>query len=711
MSRFAYDWTVTPTILNHFIASWNRQRNPSLSKHLDKPGGQLLGIKGIRQDSNFPQMGFGGGDRINFPLVGYQSDDLLVGNAWQFANTLSVMRGRHSMKFGVDWRTNGLNARNNAGPAQFNFGADVTGLPGFVQTGHAFASMLLGQVNSASVNIDTPVGSQFRMLAMFFQDDWRVNNRLTLNIGGRWDYQPQQTEKYDRIHNFNPLLTDPNTIGLLGAVEYAGTGEGRTGSRNFYPNSMKHFSPRVGLAYQITQKFVFRAGYGIFFNGRIPNDWSGVPYGMKYGWQAQNVVNQPNAGVSAFNWDNGYPGVVQPPGVLSPSIAQNLWGPVGWDPDGGRVGYTQQWNTNFQYELPAGVVVDLGYVGTKSTGILANQLRQINQMSPSHLVLGDVLGQWIDRQSAIPASAQARGATYPFANPGTWMPVQQTLQPFPQIPNWSTVLSNNSPLGFTTYHSMQFQVNKRLSHGLQFLANYNWSKSIDNLDSAFGSWTNYGRPLDYYNLGLEKTVSAADRTHIVKVGAMYDLPFGRGRQWGRDTNPFAEFLAGGWTLQYIGNYMSGLPLGFGGTGVPNFNNAGVQRALIINPNGDSLRNSSFDSSAFQMNNISAQGYAPHRYINTSLVRDPPRYTFGNASYRMSQIRDFAFYNDDISLQKNFPFLSERGGRIQFRAEFLNLFNRHRFAGINTNPANPLFGQITSVSNDRRQIQFGIRADF
>jgi hypothetical protein len=110
-----------------------------------------------------------------------------------------------------------------------------------------------------------------------------------------------------------------------------------------------------------------------------------------------------------------------------------------------------------------------------------------------------------------------------------------------------------------------------------------------------------------------------------------------------------------------------------------------------------------------MSNISTGGFAGHNYINTSLVKDPPRYERGNASRRHDDLRGFAFYSDDASLQKNF-YPVERV-RVQFRGEFLNMFNRHRFSGINTNPASPLFGQITGVSDDRRQIQFGIRADF
>jgi hypothetical protein len=709
--RVAHDWTVSPTMLNHMVASFNRQLNPSTSKHVKEPGAQILGIKGIQQDSNYPQIGGLSGDRVSFPTLGYQANDVLAGTAYQFIDTLTWIKNNHSLKFGFDFRWNGLNARNNAGPGQFNFGADITGLPGFNQTGHGFASMLLGEFSSASVNIDVPVGSQFPMWSWFVQDDWKVNRRLTLNLGMRWDFQPQGTEKYDRLHNFNPSLVDP-VYQMQGAVEFAGQGEGRNGKRMFYSNSLgSTWGPRIGFAYQMPEswKMTVRGGYGLYYSGRIPNGWSGVPWGNKAGFTAVSNQNPTAPNTPAGNWDSGYSGIITR-AKLDPSLAYNIWGPVSWDPDGGRVGYTQQFNFNIQRELPGQMVFEIGYMGTKSTGLLANELRKMNQIPTSALALGDVLGSWINDDASIPAAARALGAKYPYGTKGEWIPMWQTLTPYKTVIYWSDLYSWNSPLGFSNYNALQIQLNKRLSHGIQWLANYTFSKTIDNMNSAFGdTWgMNGGRPLDYYNLALEKSISQFDQTHFVKIGATYDLPFGKGRTLGRDMNKFADFFVGGWTLQYIGNYSSGMPLGFGATGTPNANFA-TNRVVVNNPNGQPLVNSAFDQSKFQMNLISTPGTEAHRYINTSLVSDPGRYVRGNASRMHSQMRGFAFYSDDTSLQKNF-FPVERL-KIQFRAEFLNMFNRHRLSGINTSAASPLFGQVTGVSDDRRQIQFGVRADF
>jgi len=219
-----------------------------------------------------------------------------------------------------------------------------------------------------------------------------------------------------------------------------------------------------------------------------------------------------------------------------------------------------------------------------------------------------------------------------------------------------------------------------------------------------------GRPLDYYNLSLEKSVLEFDQTHVVKIGASYELPIGRTRHLGTGMPRALDFVVGGWTLQYIGNYSSGTPIGFGATGTPNSNFA-TNRPFLVNPSGASLVNPNFNSSTFDMTDIST-ALPDKKYIVTSAVVDPvvfDRYARGNAPRLISQLRNFPVYTEDGSLQKNF--VPREGMRVQFRAELLNLANRHRFIGINTNPASPLFGQISGVSDNPRKIQFGIRADF
>jgi len=363
------------------------------------------------------------------------------------------------------------------------------------------------------------------------------------------------------------------------------------------------------------------------------------------------------------------------------------------------------------------MVLDIGYIGTTSIGLTFNQARQINQVHPRFLSLRDDLGKWVNSQAGIPESARALGAIYPYERipegqrpGGGWVPVWQTPAPFPQILSWNVLQAYYSPLGFSTYNALQIQFNKRYSHGISWLANYTFSKALDNLENAFHSWVNSGRPMDYYNLRLEKTVSAYDQTHIVKAAVSWEIPVGRGRRFASRLHPALEFLAGGWTLQYIGNYRSGMPLGFAGTPIPNFN-AATNRALIHNPQNQALM-VDFDPAKFDMASITRVN-PNHRIINTAIIRDPAdvdRYMFGNSSFRMTGARGFPAYDDDFGLHKNWT-VKERF-RFQFRWELLNAFNRHRFSTIETNPARPLFGQVTGVDGGfYRTIQMGARLEF
>jgi hypothetical protein len=704
-ARLSHDWTASPTVLNHFQVGFNRQRNPSLSQHLDENGAAALGIKGLTRDYNYPEIDISGGDRIDMPVLGYVTNDFLAGQNWEFIDTVSWIRGKHSLRIGADYRFTWMRARDAAGPGQFEFSSEVTGLQGFNLTGHPFASMLLGEVQTGTVTIDTPVGARYDNWALFVQDDWKVTDRLTLNLGLRWDFQPPPNEQYGRYPNFNPNLIDP-AWNLPGALEYAAD-QGRT---TFGESDWKDFAPRIGFAYQLRDKAVVRAGYGIFYHGRNPNGWSGVPWGNKTGFQQVNTV-QSTTGIPAFNWDNGYPGVTQTL-ERTPSLASTkpfAWGPVSWDPDSRRVGYTQQWNLNLQYELSNAMFFDVGYVGSKTTGAQANELRQLNQLHPRFLALGGVLDQWVDRQSDIPSAALAMGARYPYSDGYEFVPVWQTLLPFPQVPSWSPIYSAFSPLGMGTFHSLQLQLNKRYSNGLQFSSNYTFSKTLDNLNSAFGdTWgMNAGRPMDYYNLRLDKSVSSVDRTHFVKIGVSYELPFGRGRRFGNQLHRAVDFAAGGWTVQYIGNYSSGEPLGFESTA--SSGNFSVNRPVLLNPDNKPL-DLKWNSSTFDMSRISEENPG-HRYFDTSLLRNTTQYERGNAAYRYADLRSPAFLFDDFSLQKNF--LPVERVKVQFRAEFLNLFNRHRLGEIETNASNPLFGQVKGVTDwiSPRRIQFGIRADF
>ena len=366
------------------------------------------------------------------------------------------------------------------------------------------------------------------------------------------------------------------------------------------------------------------------------------------------------------------------------------------DPNYGKTPYVKQWNINVQRELIKDLILDVGYIGNKATGLRDGQLQLINQLPVSAL---SQYGRALNNAVTSPASAAANGIAYPYA--GFQGTVASALRPYPQVQGIQTVNVYGSPLGFSTYNALEVVIDKRFSHGLTTYANYVWSKALANETSSMVN-DNGGRPLDYYNLKLEKSVSANDVPHMFKAYVDYQLPVGKGKAF-MGGGGVSNALFGGWSVSTVLNYFSGTPLGFGGSGALSGGWNGAGNRANIAP-GD-LKASGFDKAAFQIVNTNLP---VDTYLNKSLFSDPAPLTLGNSAYRLTQIRNFGVISEDLGLQKNHTFKDRY--RFQLRAEFLNMFNRHQLGGINTSITSPAFGQVTSVSGFR-VVQVGTRFDF
>jgi hypothetical protein len=247
-------------------------------------------------------------------------------------------------------------------------------------------------------------------------------------------------------------------------------------------------------------------------------------------------------------------------------------------------------------------------------------------------------------------------------------------------------------------------VNRRYANGLTVFGNYNFSKTIQNMESALRN-DNSGRPLNYYNLDLEYSLGDFDQTHTWKFAVVYELPVGRDRRFGKEMHAALDAIVGGWTVSAIGNYASGTPLRFTGSAIPGWNGR-ANRPDLRNPDGSTLL-AGFDSSKFNAAAISQGNYVDHRFIAPGLIVDHAPFTLGNAAFVLD-VREPYSRSEDISIQKTFRF--GRQVRAQLRGELLNAFNRHTFGGIVTDVLDARFGQITSVSGNRTG-QLGVRLEF
>jgi hypothetical protein len=704
LARLAYDFTISPRLLNFFTVYYNRQGNPSIGTQANVDGAKELGIRGL-STFGYPNIEWNTGPFVTLSNTGYTSKGNIENVGSGFLDTVSFSRGRHFMKTGFDFRRNQLNTQPTQG-GTLRFNPRATAIPNETfsgnLTGFAFASYLLGIVDNGALSDPIGLGARRHYYALFFQDDFKVSSRLTLNLGVRWEYQPPGFEVADRLSSWNPNKIDPAS-GLPGAYDFAGNCSVCTGSRTFGRRSLRDWGPRVGFAWQPLQKWTIRGAYGIFYEADLFDNFDGTPLGKRSNvawggtWNLDADPVQPWAGI--FNWDNGFPvSRFQPAGFDVSWGNRNRPGMI--DPNYGRSGYIQMWNVNAQYEIVRNLVIDIGYVANKSTGLHAGELQRINQLPPSVL---SQFGSRLNNAVRSAADAAANGVRYPF--PGFSGTVGSALRPFPQVQGTQTVEVYGAPLGFSTYNSLQVVVNRQFSRGLSVYGNYVWSKYMANLQSSLVSDNVSGsnRPLDYYNLKLEKAVSQHDIPHMFKAFADYELPIGRGKALASNSGRVANALAGGWSISAILNYFSGLPLGFTGSAPLSAQgwNGVTNRANIAPGN---LR-ADFNKSAFELSNLRSPN---NTYLNKSLFSDPPPLTLGTSAYRYTQARDFGTISEDFGLQKNNR-IGEKF-RFQLRAEFLNLFNRHRFGGITTSVTNQNFGQVTSVSGNR-QIQLGARLDF
>jgi len=697
LARTAHDFTISPTLVNSLIVSFNRMGNPNRSAHVADGCGALLGIRGVRQDGPCPRIEWGAGPAgVTFDRIGDPQDDYQAYNSWGVADSLSWAKGRHFMKFGFDLRGNQLNTRplgNLAGT--FNFTAAQTGIPGVNLVGHSFASFLLGGVNNANVGVPLGLAGRTLYYAGYAQDDFKLTPKLTLQLGLRYEFQPPAVEKYDRTSNFDLDMTDPLT-GMKGAVVFAGEGTGRTGRRTFVDSDRSNFGPRLGAAYAVTDKTALRGGYGIFYGANVFNGFSSVPFSRGFG--GTDNISNPLAHTSAFNWDNGYPGA-----FVAPAIDPTAWrlgGVTHWDPGAGKIPRTHQWNVNVQRQIMENLTVDVGYIGTRSSNFLTGDLANKNQLDPQYLRFGSNLSTILRTDADAQRFGLARLPYPAFSGGQLW----QALVPFPHLArNGIGLTTFNAPLGKSRYDSLQIVVNRRFTDGLTLFGNYNFSKTMQNMESSLRN-DNGGRPLDYYNLDLEYSLGDFDQTHTWKFAAVYEIPVGRDRRFGREMPAVLDAIVGGWTISYIGNYASGTPLRFSGSAIPGWNGR-ANRPDLNNPDGRSLL-AGFDSSKFNAAAMS-QVNADHRWIAPGLVVDHAPFTLGNAGFVLN-VRDPYRRNEDISIQKTFRVGQQM--RLQLRGELLNAFNRHTFGSIITDVLNARFGQINNVTGNR-QGQIGLRLEF
>ncbi|MFB3827835.1 MAG: TonB-dependent receptor domain-containing protein [Bryobacteraceae bacterium] len=550
--------------------------------------------------------------------------------------------------------------------------------------GQGLASFLLGIPTGGRADVNASLAEQSTYYSAFVQDDWKITPRLTINLGVRYEYEGPLTERYNRsIRGFDfaaaspldarvranyarqPIAERPvDQFRLLGGLTFAGVaGQPRT----LWNADKNNFSPRVGLAYSLTRTTVVRAGYGVFF-GPLGSDRDAVNQG---GFTQTTDLNpsRDNGLSFAASLSNPFPdGIQQPLGAaagLLTSVGQNVsfFNARSLNP------YIQRWSFGIQQKLPYQAVIEVSYVGNRGNKLAAT--RQLNPVPAEYLSTQPVRDQpVIDR-----LSAQVANPFYPLLPgtglSGTTVARSQLLKPYPHF----TGINTDEPVGFSWYHSLLARVERRFVKGFTVQGSYTWSK--------FMQANSY---LNATDAALQHVIAGDDRTHMLAVSGVWELPFGRGRKWGSGLGGVSEHVLGGWQVQGVYQAQSGAPIGFG-----NVIYYGNLRDIAL-PSDQRTADRWFNTDGFER--------APAKQLASNIR------TF---SSRLSGVRAHGLNNFDLSALKNFR-IAERV-KLQFRSEFMNAMNHTDFAAPNTTVTSTLFGRIDDARGFPRKIHFALKLLF
>ena len=620
--------------------------------------------------------GYGGTHLQNYTNNGNDSHALLA--------SVTKTAGRHTIIAGVDGRyhkINFFNLANSAGTyifAQFQTQNVSTPVP---TGGNAYASFLLGAGSSGTL----PVGSGVKLNdfygAVYVQDNWRVTQRLTLNLGVRYDGESPYIESRNRLSYFDPNIPSPLANAafpaLKGGLSYAGI---NGNSSAVYTRQHDNVAPRVGFAFSPDPTTVVRGGAGIAY-GPLEISDNVAGFAPNNGYLTSTTWDTSNDGgyTPANLLRNPYPqGLVQPTGNTLGAATQVGQAISVWvnNPPTPRA---YQYNFDVQQQLAKDTLLDLGYVGSR--GLYLTGDFDFDTLNPTNLALGNGLSTPVPNpffgQIAIGALANKTVAQ------------RQLLLPYPQF---TSVVAVNDPYGSSSYNSFQAKLVKRASNGLTVLVAYTWSKLISNAnpsDAPFG----YSVPVqNYYNLAAERSVSEIDVPQNFVLSSTYDFPLGRGKRFANGGG-FENQLLGGFKLNTIWTEHDGVPLLLSApitgiaSGRPNFSG--------VNPK-------------LPRNRPNAQKVAA--WFNTAAFVIPPAYTFGNVGPTFTGVRQPGLQNVDASLIKDNRF---EHVQTEFRAEFFNVLNNPHFSGPVTALNSGAYGAISSVvtSPPQREIQFALKISF
>jgi len=583
----------------------------------------------------------------------------------QFLNNTSIIKGKHSIRFGGEIRKDQFNqVGNQFGRGSFGFTVTPTQDPraltagsGLPLQGDAFASFLLGNVTLTEVAAQI-AAAQFRAtsFALYLDDSWKITPAFTLSVGLRYENTPPWEDISGNLVTvfFNAFDNTPNVADQSRYPVFLrqgkGTGDPYAGLRVRWPNiplvqdgrlgnrlvnrDNNDFAPRLGLAWSPNPKWSIRTGIGMFYNQDQGNPRFDVARNA-----AGRTRNDDNPSLPRETWDNGASALVgSVANILTPQAFSNKFDR--------RTPYSAQWLLNVEHEIARDLTLEVGYLGSVSR----------------HL-------------------ESYRGVSAAVPGPGTIA----SRSPYP---NWGLLVSVDNG-GRGNYNSLGSKLTKRYSNGVTALVSYTWSKTIDTTSGIRTSNSDSLFSQDGRCMLCDRGLSAFDNRHRLVLSGLYDLPFGERRKFGIK-NGVLEAIAGGWQVGGITTWRAGFPIN---------PSAGVNRANT---------NINTDRPDATGQKVSLNTATTEKWFNTAAFVLQPNFQFGNAG--RNSILGPAGFSLDSNVQKNFRMPWE-GHELQFRWEAYNLLNHPVWGFPNTNFSSPAFGTISSTTGSMRQMQFALKYVF
>jgi len=699
--RLSLDYTITPTTLLHVGSGYLHTVNNPQVPRFDNA---KIGFKGTNADifPYFSVLSSGQGGMANFgPPSNFRIENLKpTGNV-----SLTWVRNNHTYKAGGELIVNGYPSYSETySSGNMLYSANQTGLPSLqgvslpASVGFNYASFLIGAPNSGYDSVPARMRTGNHSVALFIQDNWKVNDKLTLDYGLRYDYQTYLKEHSGYMFNVSPTAPNPTAGGLPGGIIFEGYGPGKCNCA-FAENYPWAFGPRVGVAYQITPKTVLRVGGGIMYS-KTNNDASKA---SNFG--STKPFNAPEYGNPPFTLRDGLPYKIVFPD-FDPG-QQPLPGTIGnptnmVDPQAGRPARIWQWSIGLQRELSRDLVVEAAYVGNRGVWWPAQTLNPFasNAIPPSTLAAkGLSLDNPDDRRllTSPISSAYAiqRGfGTPPYPGFPTGLTVAQTLRPFPQ---YTGIVQTWNPLGSTWYDGLQAKATKRLSQGLDFVVTYTWSKSL-----ALGSEenNNYGSVVNpiinnVFDRQANKTLSGLDQPNSLLIAGTYNVP-GLFKSASDFAGKALSWITSDWQIGGVLRYASGFPFRVP-SATTNLNSLIFQSTLVERVPGEPLFNTTWvdkkgNTHTNEELNINCGCFDPKRtfVLNKNAWRNPPDGKFSTSNSHYGDYRQQRRPSENFSVGRRF----RMGEKVSLlvRAEFTNILNR---TGINVPSAANAFSTQTT----------------